>query len=391
MAPVDPILGVTEAFKADTNPLKMNVGVGAYRDDDGKPVVLDCVRTAEKKVAGNFNMEYLPIVGDREFVNEALKVAYGDDAACLKDGRTAAIQSLSGTGSCRLIAEFMQRFAPGAKIYIPTPTWSNHHNIWRDAGVEEVKFRYYDPATRGLDFAGMMEDVHAAPKGSFFLLHACAHNPTGVDPSAEQWAELSALMKEKELFPIFDSAYQGFASGDFVRDGAAVTKFLEDGHKLALSQSFAKNFGMYGQRIGTVSFVCADEDEASRVESQLKGVARAMYSNPPLHGALLAKTVLSDPALKAQWFDEVKGMADRIISMRTALRSNLEGLGSQHNWQHITDQIGMFCFSGMTPEQCDKITKDWSVYLTRNGRISMAGVTSKNVGRLAEAIHAVTK
>lgn len=240
MAPVDPILGVTEAFKADTNPLKMNVGVGAYRDDDGKPVVLDCVRTAEKKVAGNFNMEYLPIVGDREFVNEALKVAYGDDAACLKDGRTAAIQSLSGTGSCRLIAEFMQRFAPGAKIYIPTPTWSNHHNIWRDAGVEEVKFRYYDPATRGLDFAGMMEDVHAAPKGSFFLLHACAHNPTGVDPSAEQWAELSALMKEKELFPIFDSAYQGFASGDFVRDGAAVTKFLEDGHKLALSQSFAK-------------------------------------------------------------------------------------------------------------------------------------------------------
>jgi aspartate aminotransferase len=391
MAPVDPILGVSEAFKADTNPLKMNVGVGAYRNDDGKPVVLECVREAERRVAGAHNMEYLPIVGDREFVNEALKVAYGDDASCLKDGRTAAIQSLSGTGSCRLIAEFMQRFAPGAKIYIPTPTWSNHHNIWRDAGVEESTFRYYDAATRGLDYAGMMEDVSKAPKGSFFLLHACAHNPTGVDPSAEQWAELSTLMKEKGLFPIFDSAYQGFASGDFVRDGAAVTKFLEDGHQIALSQSFAKNFGMYGQRIGTVSFVCQDAEEASRVESQLKGVARAMYSNPPLHGALLAKTVLSDPALKQQWFEEVKGMADRIISMRTALRSNLEGLGSQHNWQHITDQIGMFCFSGMTPEQCDKITKDWNVYLTRNGRISMAGVTSKNVERLAEAIHTVTK
>ena len=409
MAPVDPILGVSEAFKADTNPLKMNVGVGAYRNDDGKPVVLECVREAERRVAGAHNMEYLPIVGDREFVNEALKyetlrtihaplcscalawlpadpslaafahtltptplhpptvaprprtraipptptscnvvdhrrVAYGDDASCLKDGRTAAIQSLSGTGSCRLIAEFMQRFAPGAKIYIPTPTWSNHHNIWRDAGVEESTFRYYDAATRGLDYAGMMEDVSKAPKGSFFLLHACAHNPTGVDPSAEQWAELSTLMKEKGLFPIFDSAYQGFASGDFVRDGAAVTKFLEDGHQIALSQSFAKNFGMYGQRIGTVSFVCQDAEEASRVESQLKGVARAMYSNPPLHGALLAKTVLSDPALKQQWFEEVKGMADRIISMRTALRSNLEGLGSQHNWQHITDQIGYVFF-----------------------------------------------
>lgn len=363
--------------------------MGAYRDDDGQPVVLDCVREAERRICNNKFMEYLPMGGLKPFVDESLKLAYGDDSAELAEGRVAAIQSLSGTGSCRVMADFMHRFKPDAKIYITVPTWANHHNIWRDANVEQDTFRYYHPETRGLDFEGMVEDMKAAPSGSFFLLHACAHNPTGVDPTLEQWKEISQVMKDKGHFAFFDMAYQGFASGDFERDAASIKTFLDDGHLIGCSQSFAKNMGMYGQRIGAFSLVCADKNEAAAVESQMKRLARPTYSNPPVHGALLAHTVLADAELKKQWYAEVKGMADRIIDMRSALRSELEKLGSPHSWNHVTDQIGMFAFTGLSPEQVDKMYEH-SIYLTRNGRISMAGVNTKNVKRLAECIHSVT-
>jgi aspartate aminotransferase len=274
-------------------------------------------------------------------------------------------------------------------VYIPVPTWSNHHNIWKDAGCEERTFRYYKPETRGLDFEGMMEDIENAEEGSFFLLHACAHNPTGVDPSVEQWRAMSAAMKRRGLFPFFDMAYQGFASGDCERDAAAIRVFVEDGHKVGCSQSFAKNMGLYGQRIGCFSIMCEDADEAARVESQMKLLARPMYSNPPLHGAAIVETILGDKDLKKKWYAEV--MADRIIDMRNRLRSELEATGSKLSWNHVTDQIGMFCFSGMTGEQVDKLRTDHHIYMTRNGRISMAGVTSGTVQRLAKAIHEVTK
>lgn len=354
-------------------------------------MVLPCVREAEKRIAGNFNMEYLPTNGDKEFIQHSLKLAFGENSEHVSNGSIAAIQSLSGTGSCRLMAEFQRRFMPGCTVYITVPTWSNHHNIWRDAGCEQATFRYYKEETRGLDFEGMMEDIKNAPNGSMFLLHACAHNPTGVDPSAEQWKAISKLMKEKGHFACFDMAYQGFASGDCERDAQAVRIFVEDGHKIALAQSFAKNMGLYGQRVGTVSIMCQDKDEATRVESQLKVIARAMYSNPPMAGSMIASTILGDPALKAQWYVEVKEMADRIINMRTLLRKHLEESGSTMSWQHVTEQIGMFCFSGMTGEQVDRLRTEHHIYMTRNGRISMAGVTSKNVERLAKAIHEVTK
>eukprot|EP00240_Pyramimonas_obovata_P004874 CAMPEP_0118932816 /NCGR_PEP_ID=MMETSP1169-20130426/10635_1 /TAXON_ID=36882 /ORGANISM="Pyramimonas obovata, Strain CCMP722" /LENGTH=426 /DNA_ID=CAMNT_0006875517 /DNA_START=50 /DNA_END=1330 /DNA_ORIENTATION=- len=390
-APKDPILGISEAFKADTDPIKMNLGVGAYRDDDGKPVVLDCVRQAEQRIAGNNNMEYLPIGGFPEFCDHSIKLAYGMDAACIKEGRVASVQSLSGTGSCRLMADFMHRFRPEAKIYITKPTWSNHHNIFADAGVQEEIMRYYKPETKGLDFEGLMEDIKTAPKGSFFLLHACAHNPTGVDPNADQWKEISSVMKEKNHFPFFDMAYQGFASGDCVKDAQAISIFLEDGHELGCSQSYAKNMGLYGQRVGCFSLVMNDKNHTSPVNSQMRMIARPMYSNPPLHGALIVSTVLGDPELKSLWYKEVKGMADRIITMRSSLRAELEASGSTLPWQHVTDQIGMFCFSGMTGEMVDRLKDEYHIYMTRNGRISMAGVTSKTVKRLAGAIHDVTK
>ncbi|KAJ6880211.1 hypothetical protein NC652_033529 [Populus alba x Populus x berolinensis] len=235
-----------------------------------------------------------------------------------------------------------------------------------------------------------MDDIKNAPNGSFFLLHACAHNPTGVDPSEEQWREISHQFKVKGHFAFFDMAYQGFASGDPDRDAKSIRIFLQDGHHIGISQSYAKNMGLYGQRVGCLSVLCEDAKQAVAVKSQLQQLARPMYSNPPVHGALVVSTILGDPELKKLWLKEVKVMADRIIGMRSALRENLEKLGSPLSWKHITDQIGMFCYSGMTPEQVDRLTKEFHIYMTRNGRISMAGITTGNVGYLATAINEVT-
>ncbi|XP_057450909.1 aspartate aminotransferase, mitochondrial [Lotus japonicus] len=390
-APKDPILGVTEAFLADQSPNKVNVGVGAYRDDNGKPVVLECVREAERRIAGSQFMEYLPMGGSIKMVEESLKLGYGENSQFINDKQIAAVQALSGTGACRLFAAFQQRFHPNTQIYIPVPTWANHHNIWRDAGVPLKTFRYYHPESRGLDFSGLMEDIKNAPDGSFFLLHACAHNPTGVDPTEEQWREISSQIKAKGHFPLFDMAYQGFASGNPERDAKAIRIFLEDGHLIGLAQSFAKNMGLYGQRVGCLSLLCENEKQAVAVKSQLQLISRPMYSNPPLHGALIVSTILGDPELKTLWLKEVKVMADRIIGMRTTLRDNLEKLGSPLPWQHITNQIGMFCYTGLTPEQVDRLTNEFHIYLTRNGRISMAGINSGNVAYVANAINEVTK
>ncbi|GAB4859645.1 L-asparaginase 1 [Ancistrocladus abbreviatus] len=335
--------------------------------------------------------EYLPMGGSINMIQETLKLAYGENSDYIKDKRIAAVQALSGTGACRLFADFQKRFQPDSQIYIPVPTWANHHNIWRDAQVPQNTFHYYCPETRGLDFAAMLDDIKNAPNGSFFLLHACAHNPTGVDPTEEQWKEISNIIKVKGHFPLFDMAYQGFASGDPERDAKAIRIFLEDGLSIGIAQSFAKNMGLYGQRVGCLSILCEDEKQAVAIKSQLQQLARPMYSNPPVHGALIVSTVLSDPNLKNLWLKEVKVMADRIIGMRTALRENLEELGSSLSWEHITKQIGMFCYSGLTPEQVDRLTKEFHIYMTRNGRISMAGVTTKNVVYLANAIHEVTK
>ncbi|KAH7331345.1 hypothetical protein KP509_20G028300 [Ceratopteris richardii] len=343
-APRDPILGVTTAYLVDTHPSKINVGVGAYRNDEGKPVVLECVREAEKRIGGRELMEYLPMGGSARFCELAVGLAYGEDTQVLKDKRVASIQALSGTGAVRLFAEFMKRFQLEAEAYLPLPTWSNHHNVFRDANVNQHTYRYYLASTRGLDFEGLKEDLKSAPNRSVILLHACAHNPTGVDPTPEQWKELSKLFKEKEHFPLFDMAYQGFACGDTQRDNQAIRIFLEDGHQLACAQSFAKSMGLYGQRIGCISIVCAEATEAATVKSQLEYIARPMYSSPPVHGSLLVTSILTDSDLKQLWFKEVKEMADRIIGMRVALRKNLEELGSKHSWEHITQQIGMFCY-----------------------------------------------
>ncbi|KAH9673284.1 Aspartate aminotransferase [Citrus sinensis] len=385
----DPINGVTEAFLADPSPYKINLGVGAYRDDKGRPVVLQCVREAEAKIAGSEFLESISASVSTKMVEESVKLVYGKDSDVVKEGRSAGVQALSGTGACRLFAEFQRRFHPESHIYFPDPTWSNHHNIWRDAQIPERTYHYYDPDSKSLDFAALMDDIKNAPDSSFFLLHPSAHNPTGVDPTEEQWREISYQFKVKGHFPFFDMAYQGFASGDLDKDAQAIRIFLEDEHLIGCAQSYAKSMGLYGHRVGCLSILCVDSKQAAAIRSQIQQIARAMYGSPPVHGILLVATILSDPNLKSLWIDEI--MADRIQRKRTTLRQNLEKLGSSLNWEHITNQLGMFCFSGLTPYQVDRLAKEFHIYMTHDGRISMAGVTTGNVNYLANAIHEVTR
>lgn len=389
MGAPDAILGIAENFKKCTDPNKVNVCVGAYRDENGKPWILPSVREAEKILMEDplENKEYASISGDAGFVQQAMKFAYGQEADL---STIAAVQTLSGTGACRIGGEFLGKFYPVKKIYIPDPTWGNHISIFEHCGLEVVRYRYYNRATNGLDLEGMMEDIRAAPDGSIVLLHACAHNPTGCDPSREQWGVISDIIKEKNMQVFFDSAYQGFASGDAEADAFALRYFVKEGHKVMLAQSFAKNFGLYGERCGTLSFVTEDADEKERVLSQVKRIIRPMYSSPPVHGSSIVRTVLTQEQLTKQYYEECALMANRIASMRTLLVEELKKAGSVHDWSHITSQIGMFAYTGMNSAMCDQLTSEYSIFLTRDGRISLAGLNQKNVAYVAKAIHSVT-
>lgn len=307
----------------------------------------------------------------------------------MKEGRIQGVQALSGTGGLRVAGELLK--VHGQKdIFVPAVTWGNHIPIFNNSGLAVHKYRYFDHEHWDLDFSGMIEDIKKMPEGSIILLHACAHNPTGIDPTMEQWEEISATIRNKGLLPLFDFAYQGFASGNADADAAAMRMFVEDGHLMAVVQSFSKNFGLYGHRVGALSVVCSDKPEATRVVSQLKRIIRPMYSNPPRHGARIVSTILSDPDLSKDFHNECAGMAERIRSMRHLLRSKLEDISSLP-WDHITKQIGMFAYSGLSKEQVMTMRDRHHIYCTLDGRISMAGVTSRNVDYIANSIHDVTK
>jgi len=394
VGPEDPILGITVAFNNDTSPKKINLGVGAYRDDNGKPFVLESVKKATKKVSETpgENHEYLPIGGDPTLCKLSAELLLGSDSSVLKEKRYVTIQSLSGTGSLRVATEFINRFYPHSKtVYVPNPTWANHLPLIEDSNLKVATYTYYSAKNNGLNFEGLTSDLKSAPENSVVMLHACAHNPTGQDPTPQQWESLIPIFKNKNFLPFFDSAYQGFASGDTDKDAFAIRLFVKHGLNPIISQSYAKNFGLYGERVGTTTFVTENPDQAKAIESQLKILVRPVYSNPPKHGARIVTEILKDEGLKQLWKEEVKGMADRIIGMRTALVDGLKKAGSKRDWKHVTDQIGMFCYSGLTGEQVDKLAKEYHIYMTRNGRISMAGVTSKNVDYLAQSMHAVSQ
>jgi len=393
MGPPDPILGVSEAFKKDSNPNKMNLGVGAYRGDDGKPFVLPSVRAADKLIfEAQMDKEYLGITGLPAFCKDAATLAFADSGDnFVSEGLYANTQTISGTGALKIGAEYLGKFQTNKTIYLPKPSWGNHTPIFKNSGLDVQGYTYYNADGCNLNFDGMIADIKKMPTGATIMLHACAHNPTGVDPSAEQWKEISQVCKEQGLLVFFDMAYQGFASGSVDKDATAVRHFVNDGHKVLLAQSFAKNMGLYGERVGAFTVMANDKEEAARIESQLKIIIRPIYSNPPFGGARLVTTIMNNPELHSMWLEDVKGMADRIIDMRTQLTNGLIAAGSNHNWEHINNQIGMFCYTGLKKEQVQKLWDEHSVYLTLDGRVSMAGVTSKNVGYLANAIHEVSK
>ncbi|KNA06712.1 hypothetical protein SOVF_178490 isoform A [Spinacia oleracea] len=389
-APEDPILGVTVAYNKDPSPAKLNLGVGAYRTEEGKPIVLNVVRKAEQLLVNDPShlKEYLPILGLADFNKLTAKLILGADSPAVLENRIATAQCLSGTGSLRVGSEFLARHYHQHTIYIPQPTWGNHPKVFTSGGLNVKSYRYYDPTTRGLDLQGLLEDLNAADAGSVVLFHACAHNPTGVDPTPEQWEQIRQLVRSKGLLPFFDSAYQGFASGSLDEDAQSVRMFVADGGECFIAQSYAKNMGLYGERVGALSIVCKAADVASRVESQLKLVVRPMYSNPPIHGASIVAKVLKDKDLYDEWTAELKGMADRIISMRQQLFDALTARGTPGDWSHIIKQIGMFTFTGLNAEQVSFMRNEYHIYMTSDGRISMAGLSSRTVPHLADAIHA---
>jgi aspartate aminotransferase len=391
--PADPILGIVEEFKKDKDPKKVNLSAGTYKCNEGKPYILNCVKQAQKIILDkNIDHEYLPIEGLPGFIKNSLKVAYSEENKALKEERIVGVQGLSGTGSLRIGMEFFAMNYSGNKcVYIPNPSWPNHKNIATRSGLEFKEYRYYDNKTKTLNLNGMLEDLEKAPEKSIVMLHVCAHNPTGMDPSETQWEDIYKVIAKKKHLPFFDMAYQGFASGDLVKDSFALRKFANNGVKLALAQSYAKNFGLYGERIGCFSLVCDTKEEANVVEGHVKFIARAQYSNPPKYGAHLVDIVLSDPSLNAEWHRELKVMADRINSMRKALYDGIKAKGSKQNWDHIVKQIGMFAYTGLSLEQVKRLKSEFHIFLTDDGRISISGLNTKNVDYVANAFHEVSK
>lgn len=388
MAPPDPILGVSEAFKADTHEMKLNLGVGAYRTEDLQPYVLNVVKKAENMMLENGeNKEYLPIEGLAAFNRVTAELLFGAHNPVIQQQRVATLQGLSGTGSLRLAAALIERYFPGAKVIISSPTWGNHKNIFNDARVPWSEYRYYDPSTVGLDFDGMIADIKEAPEGSFVLLHGCAHNPTGIDPTPQQWEIIADVIQEKNHIPFLDVAYQGFASGSLDEDASSVRLFAARGMELLVAQSYSKNLGLYAERIGAINVVCSSADTAARVKSQLKRLARPMYSNPPVHGARIVANVVGNPELFNEWKEEMEHMAGRIKSVRQKLYDSLSAKDkSEKDWSFILKQIGMFSFTGLNKAQSDNMTNKWHIYMTKDGRISLAGLSSAKCEYLADAI-----
>ena len=387
MAPADPILGVSEAFKRDVSDAKLNLGVGAYRTDELKPYVLSVVRKAEQReLERNENKEYLPIEGLAAFRSATAELLLGRDSEVIRDERIATVQGLSGTGSLRLGAALIAKYMAGTTVYIPQPTWGNHRNIFSDAGLEWKYYRYYDPATIDLDIDGLLSDLREAPAKSVVVLHGCAHNPTGCDPTPEQWEQIAAVCLERGHIPFFDVAYQGFASGDLIKDAAAPRLFAKKGMEMMVTQSYSKNLGLYAERIGALNVIVASKDVADKVLSQVKRIARAMYSNPPVHGARIVAEVVQNEDLFNEWNQEMGAMAGRIMEVRSELVKALQERMPERDWTFITRQIGMFSFTGLTEAQVGNMTGKHHVYMTKDGRISLAGLNLAKVGALADAI-----
>ena len=390
MAPRDPILGVTDAFNADTRPNKVNLGVGVYNDDNGKLPLLDCVKIAERALTDKSSPRgYLPIDGIAAYDKSAQALLFGAGSEVLTSGRAITLQALGGTGALRTAADFLRRFSPTSQAWISDPSWENHRALFEGAGFVVNSYRYYDAATRGLDFEGMIESLQKIPLGGVVVLHACCHNPTGVDPTPAQWDRILEIVRARQLIPLLDIAYQGFADG-LDADASVVRKFAATPGPMLVTSSFSKSFSLYGERVGALTVVTADKDEAARALSQLKRVARVLWSSPPTHGGQIVTMVLGTPEMRAQWEQELDAMRKRIHEMRALLRSKLTALVPGANFDSITAQRGMFSYTGLSKAAVDRLRNEFAIYAVDSGRICVAALNSHNIYHVARSIAALS-
>ena len=391
LAPRDPILGLTEAFVADSRSSKVNLGVGVYCDDNGKIPLLRAVREAERaRVEAGVPRGYLPIEGLAAYDAAVQKLLFGVDSPLIAAGRLVTAQALGGTGALKIGADFLKRINPGAQVMISDPSWENHRALFEGAGFKVATYPYYEASSHGVNFDGMCTALRAAPAGTIVALHACCHNPTGVDLTGEQWKEVALICSGQSLVPMLDIAYQGFGDG-VEADAAAVRLLADQGLSFFVASSFSKSFSLYGERVGALTIVTESKDESARVLSQLKRVIRTNYSNPPTHGGSIVAAVLGDPKLRSLWEDELAEMRDRIKAMRKALVDGLKARGVKRDFSHVLKQNGMFSYSGLTAAQVDRLRNEFGIYAVSTGRICVAALNSKNIDYVCDALAAALK
>ncbi|MDK9708136.1 MAG: aspartate/tyrosine/aromatic aminotransferase [Desulforhopalus sp.] len=390
-APADSILGLTDAFRKDPNPKKVNLGVGVYKDEAGKTPILDCVKAAEKLLLDQESTKsYLPISGDPLYATEVQKLIFGEGSEVISSGRAVTAHAPGGTGALRVGGDLLKKFYPNAKVWISKPTWANHKGVFTTSGFPLAEYAYYNAGTKSLDFQGMIADLQTVPAGDIVLLHACCHNPSGVDLNAEQWQKVAAISAEKGWVPFMDFAYQGFGEG-LEADRAGIEAFAATGVDFCISSSYSKNFGLYNERTGAITIVTPNAAEAAVAMSHLKATIRVIYSNPPAHGGLVVATILSTPQLREQWLAELAGMRNRIKAMRVALVEGLTARGVKGDFSSITSQRGMFSFSGLSDEVVQWLRANKSIYVVAGGRINLAGLTEANIGYVCDAIAEATR
>jgi aspartate aminotransferase len=390
LAPPDSILGLMEAFKADPNPRKINLSVGVYKDEQGQTPVLASVKEAERRLLESEKSKgYLSIEGHPQFAAAVQEMLFGKEHEVLASRRAVTAQTPGGTGALRVAADFLKKHFPQARVWVSKPTWANHPAVFAAAGQKVEVYPYLDERGRGLDMPGMLAGLQQIPAGDIVLLHACCHNPTGIDPTAEQWRQIAAAVQARGLLPLVDFAYQGFGDG-LVEDAAGLRALAMPGRELLVASSFSKNFGLYGERVGALTLVASAPEAAERALSQVRVSIRTNYSNPPTHGAAIVATILNDGALRKQWEEELAGMRRRIHQMRELFVTTMREKASQHDFTFLKDQKGMFSFSGLTNVQVDELRSKYGVYVVGNGgRINVAGMTRENMQPLCEAVAAV--
>jgi aspartate aminotransferase len=389
LLPEDPILGLAALFKADPREKKVNLGIGMYQDAEGKPYILNAVRDAEEILQNKSpGKGYLPIEGDPEYLEEALKLVYGADSDVLKAGQVTAAQSVGGCSALRIGGDFLAQEI-SRTIFLSDPSWSNHKGIFSRSRMNIEYYKYYDQVNRRIDFAGLCASIKLMPPASVILLQPCCHNPSGMDLSFEQWQILSDLIKKQRVFPFFDFAYQGFGEG-VEEDARPIRYFVDQGHELIVAQSFSKNFGLYGERVGVVSFVTHKKETTKKILSKIKLIIRESYSNPPMHGAKIIALILKNPALKAGWIHELQNMRDRVKEMRKCLTAELISKSQHQDFSFLSRQQGMFSFSGLNKEQVMRLREERGVYMVSNGRINVAGLNPGNLDYTIDSILSVT-